>query len=139
MGLVGSARAAVGRCGASSGRDALLLGQVPGGGGGGWSVSAIARHLGRDRKTIRRYLSGAGALVSDVPPALMCLHRSSRTRPHNHSTTRVNRIGGRPGEAGSLCVGRTTTRRSLCVALAGFCGRPSPRRGREVLPRPWRR
>ncbi|MEV7099484.1 helix-turn-helix domain-containing protein [Amycolatopsis sp. NPDC051045] len=24
----------------------------------GWSVSAIARHLGRDRKTIRRYLSG---------------------------------------------------------------------------------
>jgi transposase len=24
----------------------------------GWSISAIARHLGRDRKTIRRYLSG---------------------------------------------------------------------------------
>lgn len=24
----------------------------------GWPVSAIARHLGRDRKTIRRYLSG---------------------------------------------------------------------------------
>ncbi|KFU75785.1 helix-turn-helix domain-containing protein [Amycolatopsis lurida] len=24
----------------------------------GWSVSAIARHLGRDRKTIRRYLAG---------------------------------------------------------------------------------
>jgi len=22
----------------------------------GWSISAIARHLGRDRKTIRRYL-----------------------------------------------------------------------------------
>src|SRR5207245_9693918 len=25
---------------------------------GGWSVSAIARHLGRDRKTVRAYLSG---------------------------------------------------------------------------------
>jgi transposase len=24
----------------------------------GWTVSAIARHLGRDRKTIRSYLSG---------------------------------------------------------------------------------
>jgi len=25
----------------------------------GWSVSAIARHLGRDRKTVRAYLSGS--------------------------------------------------------------------------------
>ncbi|MFF2628636.1 hypothetical protein ACFVUN_23030 [Kitasatospora griseola] len=24
----------------------------------GWSISAIARHLGRDRKTIRAYLNG---------------------------------------------------------------------------------
>ena len=24
----------------------------------GWSISAIARHLGRDRKTVRDYLSG---------------------------------------------------------------------------------
>jgi transposase len=27
----------------------------------GWSVSAISRHTGRDRKTIRRYLTGEGA------------------------------------------------------------------------------
>jgi transposase len=27
----------------------------------GWSVSAISRHTGRDRKTIRRYLAGEGA------------------------------------------------------------------------------
>lgn len=27
----------------------------------GWSVSAIARHTGRDRKTIRKYLAGQGA------------------------------------------------------------------------------
>ena len=24
----------------------------------GWSISAIARHLGRDRKTVRSYLNG---------------------------------------------------------------------------------
>ena len=30
----------------------------------GWTISAIARHLGRDRKTIRVYLSGAR--VADV-------------------------------------------------------------------------
>lgn len=28
--------------------------------GRGWSISAIARHTGRDRKTVRRYLSGQG-------------------------------------------------------------------------------
>jgi transposase len=33
----------------------------------GWSVSAIARHTGRDRKTVRRYL--AGPVVSREPPA----------------------------------------------------------------------
>jgi transposase len=27
----------------------------------GWSVSAIARHLGKDRKTIRRYLTDPNA------------------------------------------------------------------------------
>jgi transposase len=27
----------------------------------GWSVSAISRHTGRDRKTVRKYLTGAGA------------------------------------------------------------------------------
>ena len=35
----------------------------------GWTISAIARHLGRDRKTIRAYLSGrqAGARVRSLP------------------------------------------------------------------------
>ena len=27
----------------------------------GWSVSAIARHTGRDRKTVAKYLAGQGA------------------------------------------------------------------------------
>jgi len=29
----------------------------------GWTISAIARHLGKDRKTIRAYLSGRAAGV----------------------------------------------------------------------------
>jgi len=36
----------------------------------GWSISAIARHLGRDRKTVRSYLKGdrvAGVRRSAVP------------------------------------------------------------------------
>ena len=36
----------------------------------GWSVSAIARHTGRDRKTVRRYLAGPG---TSREPAASCL------------------------------------------------------------------
>lgn len=36
----------------------------------GWSVSAIARHTGRDRKTVRRYLAGPAA---QREPAASCL------------------------------------------------------------------
>jgi len=36
----------------------------------GWSVSAIARHTGRDRKTVRRYLAGSGP---SREPAASCL------------------------------------------------------------------
>jgi transposase len=36
----------------------------------GWSVSAIARHTGRDRKTVRKYLAGSG---SSREPAPSCL------------------------------------------------------------------
>ncbi|WP_423783064.1 helix-turn-helix domain-containing protein, partial [Ferrimicrobium acidiphilum] len=39
----------------------------------GWSVSAIARHLGRDRKTVRRYLADTatpGARRRGTPDAL---------------------------------------------------------------------
>jgi transposase len=36
----------------------------------GWSVSAIARHAGRDRKTIRRYLHGPRATREPAPSCL---------------------------------------------------------------------
>ncbi len=38
----------------------------------GWSVSAIGRHTGRDRKTIRKYLAGGGA-GQDRRPAASCV------------------------------------------------------------------
>jgi transposase len=38
----------------------------------GWSVSAIARHTGRDRKTVRRYLAGEGGRQRRQP-APSCL------------------------------------------------------------------
>jgi transposase len=38
----------------------------------GWSVSAIARHTGRDRKTVRRYLRGDGGRQHQ-PPRASCL------------------------------------------------------------------
>ncbi len=37
--------------------------------GRGWSISAIARHLGRDRKTVRAYLSGGRQLGVRRRPA----------------------------------------------------------------------
>jgi len=36
----------------------------------GWSVSAIARHTGRDRKTIARYLAGEGSKRDPAPSCL---------------------------------------------------------------------
>jgi transposase len=36
----------------------------------GWSVSAIARHTGRDRKTVRKYMSGPGSSREQSPSCL---------------------------------------------------------------------
>jgi transposase len=36
----------------------------------GWSVSAIARHTGRDRKTVRRYLTGSPPSRASAPSCL---------------------------------------------------------------------
>jgi predicted transcriptional regulator len=38
----------------------------------GWTISAIARHLGRDRKTVRAYINGErvpGVRASSAPDA----------------------------------------------------------------------
>ena len=50
----------------------------------GWSISAIARHLGRDRKTVRSYLNGervAGVRARpDVPDPLANYEKYIRSR-----------------------------------------------------------
>jgi hypothetical protein len=49
----------------------------------GWSIAAIARHLGRDRKTICAYLTGdrvPGARVSSTPDALAPFEHYVRLR-----------------------------------------------------------
>ena len=53
----------------------------------GWTISAIARHLGRDRKTIRAYLrGGAGAADPFGPFAAHCAARLTED-PHLWATT----------------------------------------------------
>ena len=54
----------------------------------GWTISAIARHLGRDRKTIRAYLAGrqAGARAPAGPDLFA---RSSTTAAPGWPRTRT--------------------------------------------------
>ncbi len=46
----------------------------------GWSVSAIARHTGRDRKTVAKYLAGKGPEREPAPTRTRC-----RARPTSSS------------------------------------------------------
>ena len=54
----------------------------------GWTISAIARHLGHDRKTIRAYVKGdrvAGQRVSTVPdPFKLNLNRGGDRVDRQH-------------------------------------------------------
>jgi len=46
----------------------------------GWSVSAIARHTGRDRKTVRRYLAAGGPPTREAPASCVEPFRSYLAR-----------------------------------------------------------
>ena len=93
----------------------------------GWTISAIARHLGRDRKTIRAYLRGdrepgvrAPAAADPFGPfAAYCKARLTED-PHLWATTLVRR-GDRarvrpvvsrrsPGSCGRGACARTASR-----------------------------
>ena len=67
----------------------------------GWSVSAIARHLGRDRKTVRAYLSGQrepGQRKPAGPDRFEPFERYCRIRfgddPHLWATTLFEEVAG---------------------------------------------
>jgi transposase len=101
----------------------------------GWSISAIARHLGRDRKTIRAYLSGdrePGTRRRSTPGLIDPFVEYCRIRladdPHLWASTLLDEL--RPlGFAGSY--------QSLTAAITRLGLRPScwachPARGRDV-------
>jgi transposase len=101
----------------------------------GWSISAIARHLGRDRKTIRAYLSGdrePGTRRRLTPALIDPFVEYCRIRladdPHLWASTLLDEL--RPlGFAGSY--------QSLTAAITRLGLRPScrachPARGRDV-------
>src|SRR3954452_15500982 len=70
----------------------------------GWTISAIARHLGHDRKTIRAYLNGERVETQTqhagrVRPVRGLLPRAPRRGPApvgDHPVRRAPRAGLRP-------------------------------------------
>jgi transposase len=101
----------------------------------GWSISAIARHLGRDRKTIRAYLSGdrepgtrRRLTPALIDPFVECCRIRLADDPHLWASTLLDEL--RPlGFAGSY--------QSLTAAITRLGLRPScrachPARGRDV-------
>jgi predicted transcriptional regulator len=55
----------------------------------GWTISAIARHLGRDRKTIRAYLRGGREAGVGPRPRQIRSGRSPRTARPGWARTRT--------------------------------------------------
>lgn len=99
----------------------------------GWSVSAIARHLGRDRKTVRAYLQGKrqpGVRVSSAPDPLAPFAAYLAARfaddPHIWATAlydEVTRLGYGCSYVSFARQLRLAGLRPRCEACAGVSGR----------------
>ena len=97
----------------------------------GWSVSAISRHTGRDRKTVRKYLAGQGA-GQRREPAPSCLEpfrgyieARFADDPHMDATVLHRELVG----AGFDRSYPTLVRRAAAAgAAAGVPGLPAPAR-----------
>src|SRR5436190_3478547 len=99
----------------------------------GWSVAAIARHLGRDRKTVRAYLTGqrqpgrrAAARPDPLAPFAACLCARFTDDPHIWATARYDEVV--PLGYGCSYVSfarqlRLAGLRPHCEACAGVSGR----------------
>lgn len=100
----------------------------------GWSVSAIARHLGRDRKTVRAYLQGErepGRRRPAVPDAFAPFQPYVRERleedPHLWATALHDELVALGYGRSYQILTRELRRRGLrprCEACAGVRGRP---------------
>ena len=101
----------------------------------GWSVSAIARHLGRDRKTVRAYLSGErrpGARTAAGPDrfepyARYCTERLAED-PHVWATALFDEVTGLGYDGGYSSFTRALRARGLRPA----CEPCRPAKGRPV-------
>lgn len=99
----------------------------------GWSISAIARHIGRDRRTVRAYLAGErtpGVRARSVPDPLERFIPYIGARliddPHLWLTTLQGELVPLGWEAGYQCLTRGVRRHRLrprCEACAGVRGR----------------
>src|SRR3954466_8403560 len=99
----------------------------------GWSVSAIARHLGRDRKTVRSYLNGdrrPGVRVSVVVDPLAEFEPYVRARfvddPHLWATSLFVEVAALGYARSDPRFGRQVRQRGLrphCEACRGVKGR----------------
>lgn len=103
--------------------------------GRGWSISAIARHLGRDRKTIRAYLAGERqpgtrrpAVANGFARFEPYLRERLREDPHVWGTVLFDEVVALGFERSYVTFVRELRRRSLrprCEACQGVKGRPT--------------
>jgi transposase len=101
----------------------------------GWTISAIARHLGRDRKTIRAYVEGRrqpGVRRRTVPDVFAPFEPYVRERlaedPHVWGTALYDEVARLGYERSYVTFVRELPRRGLrprCEACAGVKGRPT--------------
>src|SRR5260370_372513 len=102
----------------------------------GWSVSAMARHLGRDRKTVRSYLSGERAPGQRKPggPDRFAAYESyCRIRfgddPHLWATTLFDEVADLGYEGAYPSFTRALRRRGLAPGCAARAGGRTPGEG----------
>ena len=101
----------------------------------GWSISAIARHLGRDRKTVRAYLRGERAPgvrrrahPDHFAPFEPYLRERLAEDPHVWGSTLYDEVSALGYPRSYVTFARELRRRSLrlrCEACAGVKGRPT--------------
>jgi len=99
----------------------------------GWSVSAIARHLGRDRKTVRAYLTGqrqpgrrAAAKPDPLAPFAGYLAARFADDPHLWATALYDEVARLGYGLSYVSFARQLRRAGLrprCEACAGVAGR----------------
>jgi transposase len=99
----------------------------------GWSISAIARHLGRDRKTIRAYLSGVRrpgerrpAVPDNFAPYEPYARERLREDPHLWASALHDELRALGYDRSYQVLTRELRRRALrphCEACAGVRGR----------------